>query len=152
MSYAPAAQWALYQGPPSDLQDPSHLILTESQSAYQGTPGPCTEVVNLNRPHQAWALNYASQPARMNIDGQYIESNNCAWACDDTGLLQINPSPYVDEALVMPGGVMTAVKMFTPCGANPQCAAQRQAQSYRAPRSRRRQRKMRRRNMQCRRR
>lgn len=88
--------------------------MVEGSGAYvEGSGGPCTAMYAPQQ-QQQWARQYASAPARMNIDGHVIPEDKCSWRCDDSGRLQINPSPY-RGGMVLPGGVLSAPKFFTEC-------------------------------------
>lgn len=103
----PNIQYALYQTPQAHVKPPR---MVEGPGAIiEGSGGPCTTTYR-TYPHQQ----YTSAPARMNIDGHVIQEDKCSWRCDDSGRLQINPSPY-RSGMVLPGGVLSAPKFFTQC-------------------------------------
>ena len=92
--------------PNSRHQHAQDLILRENNQ----------EVVNVNEPNQAWAQAFAAAPVRLNIDGYPIEDNNRLRACDNTGQMMVNSSPDVQaQAWFIPGGVISAAKLFTGC-------------------------------------
>jgi len=129
-NYAPGSSWRLYQ---TGRAPKPQMILTPSQNVTVGAPGPCTKVMNIANPHAAWAAQFAGQPARLNVDGQAVIDNTCLTACSaNAANLMVNPSPYAQgRSFYMPGGVPTAVKVFTPCGMAPSCAAAKNAQRAR---------------------
>jgi hypothetical protein len=126
-NYSPHSAYRLYQ---NAKQPQPQMILAQSQQVQMGLPGPCTRVINASQPHAEWAMQFAGQPARLNVDGIPVIDNTCLTACSaNAANMMVNPSPYANgRSYVLPGGVQTAVKVFTPCGMAPVCTADAERQ------------------------